>query len=124
MILFTVFGSATVGALVAGLFAVVNAVSQRRHDSQRGLDEARRLAYAQFISAAAGFVSLNGRNALAPESDAQLRTAYGATVLLGSPQVQEAADILFAAAWNEAGPHAVEKVVRDEFIKVARKDIF
>ncbi len=84
----TILGSAAGGAAIAGFFTVANAIRQRLHERQRDLDEARRLAYAQFISAASGFLSLQGKVALAPESDTQLRTAYGATVLLGSPDVR------------------------------------
>ncbi len=120
----TILGSAAGGAAIAGFFTVANAIRQRLHERQRDLDEARRLAYAQFISAASGFLSLQGKVALAPESDTQLRTAYGATVLLGSPDVRAAADALFSAAWNESGPQAITQSLRDNFLEAARKDLF
>lgn len=123
-LILTVFGSATGGAAIAGFFSLTTAAGQRRHERQRELIEAKRLAYAQFVTAALGFTSFNGVVALAPESDAALRSAYGAVVLLGSLRVRAAADALWAEAWTEAGPGIVSRKVRDEFLDAARSDLY
>jgi len=120
----TILGSAAGGAAIAGFFTLANSIRQRRHERQRALAEARRLAYAQLLSAASGFLLLRGKAALAPESDSQLRTAYGATILLGSSNVCAAADALFAAAWNQSGPQAIPQSLRNDFLEAARKDLF
>jgi hypothetical protein len=84
-------------------------------------EEARQIAYAQFISAASGFLFSGETPALAPGADTQLRDAYGATVLLGSPPVRDAARAVIDASFAPSG-HALTKSLQDAFLEAVRQE--